>query len=1190
MELLFSKSKINRARPMKFKIKLLISICIFFMFVWISPMQTLLNTIESFDAVKVLKQLPQYMELRNQSVILDQGYKQTIYGCSAQGQPIYSELICDKNLGTLHHIWTLDSSQNVIYKVVGTDLQGQRFESIGYTLSGPEFTISQSSVYEIAQQATESVVEYSRQVGATEYLDIPVFRIFHEQYPTLTMKAEEIQVLSHDGALQTISRPHSKVDSLLDKFKVSKFSIPRGIAENLKIEVGNQSFGNPSAQFGVSVGFGQPQDVELVNQHQRDLAMREYEKLPEVQACIHETQEFIVTLVNDADTNEQRVHIANIYKQVDKLNEFKASPHCTYLKDILSAQQAIFYDKDGTITITKDRNQRALYLVYDYFKKVYKGPDGAKDMFQKLAQQGHKGIQTFLERENSGWAPWIKVRDWVTHVPDQYFHRDRVAEVKSSEFLQAQRRIVLLCKQQKFKEANDIQRKWAFRDDKKGGLLKSDIDYWHNLAKNVYGIRDEYSIDPYYHRVMSSALQEELRDPAFIQDLNKVLAQRQNKVAEFLSDLGYENVSVPTYQIACNVLDLQGSPDELVSYLSQLSSNYPNQVVQEAYHVFFNESGVLKFNEASGRLLGDRTLPRKIGDISATKERELLNKLLITPIIYPADSIELQAGINAVIAACEHPELKTAYHEFVENIFQRNGIPDEQRETFFVPFVDFSRSAEDVNLQVNIVQGMADTFHQLRTAADDEKAGLQKVLKGFHNAFVASQAGDMKRAELLMVGARSGLFDEVHSGFDAELMSLDDQKSFGKDIILNDGAVFSLDADESLYSLIEASDLARPSLIYSGRRLSPHEVSAPPFAVVEQQLRKEGGIYADLADALSSFETWRQSIDESSVERAIVAAYDKLGISHDFLLDGQIKEDSQLHDSFVEVKDIFDYRFKVDTARRHGAIARILSQLTTGVVHADRYVADVVSGLEDASLLFYDVFFAQYMPKAYREKAIERSFDRIEAFSNFVKSLENMDVNQRERLKAKLITNFLSSKVFTTLKAATASVAKQYVPKIDFLKKFGIKEVEFVTPDGSRIKAPVPKDSGVEFAKHQQNTPKGGGLKTSKPLEATFSKKRIPGDGYDPKWRYENAPYHTRKSNPIKSKAPIDGEDALQRSIQINPDSSRRIAISNGEFVVLSETLPGLYHGHVRTWEQLGEDMQNILTNSGLVRNKGKII
>jgi hypothetical protein len=294
--------------------------------------------------------------------------------------------------------------------------------------------------------------------------------------------------------------------------------------------------------------------------------------------------------------------------------------------------------------------------------------------------------------------------------------------------------------------------------------------------------------------------------------------------------LGQKNISRTTYQIACDVLDLQHSPQELVHYLSQLSANDPNKVVQEAYHVFFNESGVLKFNDASRRLLADRVVPKQIGEIGATKERELLNKLLITPVICPADYVELQAGIDAVIAACEHPELKKAYHEFVENIFQRNGISDEQRESFFIPFVDFSRSAEDVKLQVNIVQGMADTFHELRTGMDDKKAGLQKALKGFHNAFVASQAGDVKRAELLMVGARSGLFDEVAGGLDAELVGLDDASIISKNIILNDGTVFAQMPDESLYSLIEDSHLGQPSLIYSGRRLSPHEISAPRFA------------------------------------------------------------------------------------------------------------------------------------------------------------------------------------------------------------------------------------------------------------------------------------------------------------------------------------------------------------------------
>ncbi len=89
--------------------------------------------------------------------------------------------------------------------------------------------------------------------------------------------------------------------------------------------------------------------------------------------------------------------------------------------------------------------------------------------------------------------------------------------------------------------------------------------------------------------------------------------------------------------------------------------------------------------------------------------------------------------------------------------------------------------------------------------------------------------------------------------------------------------------------------------------------------------------------------------------------------------------------------------------------------------------------------------------------------------------------------------------------------------------------------------------------------------------------------------RYEKADYHGKTDNSIKNKAPIDGQDALDNSIEINSNTKRRIAISNNEIVILDETINGIYHGHVRKWEELSPKMRAVLIKAGLVNKKGKI-
>lgn len=104
-----------------------------------------------------------------------------------------------------------------------------------------------------------------------------------------------------------------------------------------------------------------------------------------------------------------------------------------------------------------------------------------------------------------------------------------------------------------------------------------------------------------------------------------------------------------------------------------------------------------------------------------------------------------------------------------------------------------------------------------------------------------------------------------------------------------------------------------------------------------------------------------------------------------------------------------------------------------------------------------------------------------------------------------------------------------------------------------------------------------------------------------PHGKYVAAVYHHRNSHGgtgkgAKNPAPIDGQAALDNSVLIKGTSARRIGISNGQFVVLDRTLQGsnpsqdIYHGHVRTWKELNDKMQEALKEAGLVNSKGKII
>ncbi|WP_369011729.1 polymorphic toxin-type HINT domain-containing protein [Acetivibrio thermocellus] len=95
---------------------------------------------------------------------------------------------------------------------------------------------------------------------------------------------------------------------------------------------------------------------------------------------------------------------------------------------------------------------------------------------------------------------------------------------------------------------------------------------------------------------------------------------------------------------------------------------------------------------------------------------------------------------------------------------------------------------------------------------------------------------------------------------------------------------------------------------------------------------------------------------------------------------------------------------------------------------------------------------------------------------------------------------------------------------------------------------------------------------------------------------YEDADYHGKVDDSIKSKKPQDGQFALDNSVDIRDTSKRRVGIDiNGDFVVLDHTGGEKFHGHVRPWSKgtpdlppLTDRMKNALKKAGYVKEVAK--
>ena len=99
-----------------------------------------------------------------------------------------------------------------------------------------------------------------------------------------------------------------------------------------------------------------------------------------------------------------------------------------------------------------------------------------------------------------------------------------------------------------------------------------------------------------------------------------------------------------------------------------------------------------------------------------------------------------------------------------------------------------------------------------------------------------------------------------------------------------------------------------------------------------------------------------------------------------------------------------------------------------------------------------------------------------------------------------------------------------------------------------------------------------------------------------PNGQYQDADYHHSQSSGRKNKAPKNGQKALDNSHSIGPDTERRVGVADGEIVILDKTTDEIFHGHVRTWDELlqegskSQKIRNTLLKNGLVNQKGKIL
>lgn len=91
---------------------------------------------------------------------------------------------------------------------------------------------------------------------------------------------------------------------------------------------------------------------------------------------------------------------------------------------------------------------------------------------------------------------------------------------------------------------------------------------------------------------------------------------------------------------------------------------------------------------------------------------------------------------------------------------------------------------------------------------------------------------------------------------------------------------------------------------------------------------------------------------------------------------------------------------------------------------------------------------------------------------------------------------------------------------------------------------------------------------------------------------YEPHTKHGSVDRGSASRAPTNGQEALDNSVRVKDTSPRRVGVDpkTKDIVVFDQHLEGKFHGHVREWGELTSEMQNALRNAGLVNARGKVL
>lgn len=134
---------------------------------------------------------------------------------------------------------------------------------------------------------------------------------------------------------------------------------------------------------------------------------------------------------------------------------------------------------------------------------------------------------------------------------------------------------------------------------------------------------------------------------------------------------------------------------------------------------------------------------------------------------------------------------------------------------------------------------------------------------------------------------------------------------------------------------------------------------------------------------------------------------------------------------------------------------------------------------------------------------------------------------------------------------------------------------------------------GLKVLKHHNKmkfVPQYNGADMHMPNPDGKGPKKDDAEKKHPHGKFHHTAKHHQNSKGPASPAPIDGQKALDNSVELNNRSLSRIGVSCNEIVELKKTAQGLYHGYVVSLDELEDHVVKLLRKNGLIDKAGNIL